>query len=62
MNSPSENQPPKSYWCRMCGYVYDPRYGDLVHGVRSGTPFEAVPADWVCPICGARKDFFIARG
>ena len=62
MTSLPEKEAPKSYWCRMCGYVYDPRYGDLVHRIRSGTAFESIPADWVCPICGARKEFFVPQG
>ena len=28
-------------------------------GIAAGTPFEAIPADWVCPICGARKASFV---
>ena len=35
-----------------CGYVYDPAVGDPEHGVAPGTPWEQVPEDWVCPICG----------
>jgi len=23
-----------------------------------GTPFEKLPDDWVCPLCGAGKDMF----
>jgi len=25
---------------------------------RKGTPFEKLPDDWVCPLCGAGKDMF----
>ncbi|MCP5448606.1 MAG: rubredoxin [Chromatiaceae bacterium] len=29
-------------------------------GIAPGTPWEAVPDDWVCPVCGAgRADFSI---
>lgn len=41
-----------------CGYIYDPAAGDPDHGVAPGTPWEAVPADWVCPICGLEKETF----
>ena len=41
-----------------CGYVYDPAVGDPDHGVAPGTPWEQVPEDWECPICGMRKDVF----
>lgn len=48
----------KKYVCTICGYVYDPAAGDPDNGVKPGTPFEKVPADWTCPICGAPKDSF----
>ena len=46
------------YKCLMCGYIYDPEVGDPENGVEPGTPFEQLPADWVCPDCGAGKDEF----
>ncbi|KPJ53074.1 High molecular weight rubredoxin [candidate division TA06 bacterium DG_24] len=46
------------YECDVCGYVYDPGEGDPENGVSPGTPFEEVPDDWVCPVCGASKDQF----
>lgn len=46
------------YECGVCGYVYDPAEGDPASGVKPGTPFEKLPADWVCPICGADKSQF----
>ncbi|MDR3337545.1 MAG: flavin reductase [Treponema sp.] len=33
--------------CTVCGYVYD---GEI--------PFEDLPADWACPLCGMGKDKF----
>lgn len=44
--------------CSVCGYVYDPKDGDPDHGAPPGTPFDKLPADWVCPICGVGKDQF----
>jgi rubredoxin len=44
--------------CMVCGYVYDPAEGDPDSGIEAGTPFEALPDDWVCPDCGAGKDMF----
>ncbi len=35
------------YVCKVCGYEYD---GDI--------PFEELPDDWVCPLCGMGKDAF----
>jgi len=46
------------YECSVCGYIYDPEKGDPESGVNPGTPFEDLPDDWVCPICGAGKDEF----
>lgn len=46
------------YRCIVCGYVYDPEKGDADAGVKPGTPFESLPPNWVCPICGAPKDQF----
>jgi rubredoxin len=47
-----------TWTCTVCGYTYDPAVGDPDSGVAPGTPFEAIPADWVCPVCGAAKDQF----
>ncbi len=47
------------HWiCTICQYVYDPAKGDPENGVAPGTPFEQIPDEWVCPICGAGKDVF----
>lgn len=46
------------YKCEVCGYVYDPSVGDPDNGVGAGTPFEKLPEDWVCPVCGVGKDSF----
>ena len=37
------------YECTVCGYIYDEA---------AGTKWDDVPADWVCPLCGAAKDAF----
>jgi flavin reductase (DIM6/NTAB) family NADH-FMN oxidoreductase RutF/rubredoxin len=46
------------YECTVCGYIYDPQLGDPDGGIKPGTPFEELPDDWVCPVCGAGKDQF----
>jgi rubredoxin len=46
------------YQCTVCGYVYDPEKGDPDGGIAPGTPFEAIPDSWVCPVCGASKGQF----
>lgn len=48
----------KRYICNVCGYVYDPVKGDPDHGAPAGTPFEKLPEEWTCPICGASKADF----
>lgn len=48
----------KTYVCTVCGYEYDPAQGDPDSGIEPGTPFEEIPDDWYCPICGATKDQF----
>jgi flavin reductase (DIM6/NTAB) family NADH-FMN oxidoreductase RutF/rubredoxin len=48
----------QKYKCGVCGYVYDPAVGDPDSGVKPGTPFESLPATWVCPVCGADKSQF----
>jgi len=50
-----------NYECTVCGYIYDPEKGDPDSGVKPGTPFESLPADWVCPVCGAAKDQFVKK-
>lgn len=37
----------KTYVCTVCGYEYD---GEI--------PFEDLPEDYECPICGAGKEEF----
>ena len=46
------------YRCKICGYVYDPEKGEPDSGINPGTPFEELPEDWVCPVCGAGKEDF----
>ncbi len=46
------------YRCMICDYIYDPAAGDPDNGVSPGTPFDKLPADWVCPECGADKSNF----
>ena len=48
----------KKYECGICGYVYDPADGDSEAGIAPGTPFEGLPDNWECPVCGAPKAEF----
>ncbi len=38
------------YVCKICGFVYD--------DAKEKVPFESLPQDWVCPVCGASKSDF----
>lgn len=44
--------------CEACGWIYDPAEGDPDGGIPAGTPFEEIPDDWFCPVCGAGKGDF----
>ena len=45
----------EKYVCQPCGYVYDPENGDPDGCI---APFEDLPDDWLCPICGMGKEVF----
>lgn len=40
----------KKWICGICGYIYDE--------AEEGVAFEALPENWVCPLCGADKNAF----
>ncbi len=48
----------KSYMCVICGFVYNEADGLADEGLASGTKWDDVPPNWVCPDCGARKEDF----
>ena len=48
----------EKYICNVCGYEYDEAKGEPDNGIAPGTKFADLPADYVCPICGAGKDEF----
>ncbi len=51
----------ESYECETCGYIYDPAEGDPDGGIAPGTPWEDIPDDWICPVCGVGKEGFTIR-
>jgi rubredoxin len=51
-------EPTMDRWECPCGYIYDPAEGDAERGISVGTAFEDLPEDWVCPLCGAEKEYF----
>ncbi len=50
--------PGQKWICQVCDHIYDPAEGDPDSGIPPGTPFEALPDDWACPVCGAEKSDF----
>ena len=46
------------YECTVCKYIYNPKYGNEKAGVHKETAFEELPDDWVCPVCGDKKNVF----
>ncbi|HSQ93628.1 MAG TPA: rubredoxin [Methanoregula sp.] len=47
-----------TYVCLICGHVYNPEKGEPIQNIPPNTAFSALPADWVCPVCGAEKKLF----
>ncbi len=45
-----QSTPAAKYACSVCGYVYE---GEV--------PFEELPDDYVCPICGQPKSVFVKK-
>jgi rubredoxin len=54
----TETQTKQLWVCTSCGFIYDPDDGDPDGGIPPGTPFDEIPDDWFCPVCGARKADF----
>ena len=48
----------RKFICRACGLIYDEAEGDADSGLAAGTRFDAIPDDWVCPLCGVTKADF----
>lgn len=48
----------KQFTCDACGWVYGEAEGVPEMGIAPGTPFEDLPEDFACPLCGVGKDMF----
>ena len=57
-NFKMEKSDTQRYECVECKYIYNPKFGNEKAGIKPGTPFEELPEDWVCPVCGEGKDMF----
>ncbi|MEA5570984.1 rubredoxin [Calothrix sp. UHCC 0171] len=62
VDTPVETTELDRYECRACGYVYEPNKGDDKRDIVAGTPFEELPINWRCPVCGAKKAAFANIG
>ena len=50
----------EKYVCPVCGWVYEEALGFPYEGIAPGTPWEAVPEGFICPMenCEVPKSFF----
>jgi rubredoxin len=48
--------------CLACGYKYEPAKGDDRTDTPPGIPFQDIPLNWRCPVCGAPKKRFANIG
>ncbi len=58
--SPTAAPHDQLWQCELCAFAYDEATGLPEEGIPPGTPWEAVPHDWVCPDCSATKADFSA--
>ena len=54
----TESSANSEHVCIICGYTYDPEVGEPSMGIPPGTPFEDLPEEFTCPVCGAGKEYF----
>ena len=54
----SECKANRKWQCFFCGFIYDEAAGLPEENIVPGTPWEDIPAEWVCPSCGAGKSDF----
>jgi len=45
--------------CNICGVIYDEAKGWPEENIPPGTLWDNIPADWICPDCGAAKEDFM---
>lgn len=47
------------YICTVCATIYNPDLGIPEDGILPGTPFENIPQNWMCTVCGSPKIKYI---
>ncbi len=48
----------KVYQCQDCFSIYDPKVGEPMRDIPAGTPFQSLPGNYSCAVCGSEKGFF----
>jgi rubredoxin len=48
----------EKWYCTICGYIYDPKEGDLENDILPGTDFLQLPDTWGCVFCDGNKSGF----
>ena len=46
------------YVCSLCGFEYDEEKGYPEGGIAPGTPWDELPEDFECPLCGVGREMF----
>ncbi len=50
--------PDRMFMCTICGWLYEENRGVPEEDILPGTRWKDVPEDFVCPECGAGKEWF----
>lgn len=50
--------PDRMFLCTICGWLYEEARGLPDEDIPPGTRWEDLPDDFVCPECGAGKEWF----
>ena len=48
----------RKWQCLVCSFVYEEALGLPGDGIASGTSWDDIPDDWMCPECGVGKEDF----
>jgi len=54
----SDDLPDRMFLCTICGWLYEESRGLPDDDIPPGTRWEDLPDDFVCPECGAGKEWF----
>jgi len=54
----ADDLPERMFLCTICGWLYEESRGLPDEDIPPGTRWEELPGDFVCPECGAGKEWF----